>query len=123
MYLRISLILSLVGSSLLPLIAGTSWYAGGITDKLSFEQRIILMMDLIVWKVFLSYPGCEELSTVRCKKDWLTMPSNLLWSAGGDVVDTPPEFGTWFVTEIFVLGFDVGYGFVGRPKEILLDTG
>ena len=69
MYLHINFTLSLVGSSLLPLIAGTSWYAGGITDKLSVEQRIILMIDLIVWKVFLSFPCCEELSTVRRKKD------------------------------------------------------
>ena len=69
MYLRIIFTLSLVGSSLLPLIAGTSWYAGGITDKLSVKRRIILMIDLIVWKVFLSFPCCEELSTVRRKKD------------------------------------------------------
>ena len=102
MYLRIIFTLSLVGSSLLPLIAGTSWYAGGITDKLPVKQRIILMMDLIVWRVFLSFPCCEELSTVRHKKDCLTMPSSLLWSAGGDLVDTPPEFGTWFMAVTFV---------------------
>ena len=80
-------------------------------------------MDLIVWKVFLSFHGCEELSTVRRKKDCLTMPSNLLLSAGGDLVDTPPEFGTWFMAVISVLGLDVAYGFAGNPKEILLDTG
>ena len=34
-----------------------------------------------------------------------------------------PEFGTWFMAVTFVLGFDVAFGFVGRPKEILLDTG
>ena len=50
------------------------------------------------------------------------MPSNLLWSAGGDLVDTPPEFGTCLMTGNFVVGFDVAYGFVGHPKEILLDT-
>ena len=123
MYLHIIFTLSLVGSSLLPLIAGTSWYAVGITDKLSVEQRIILMMDLIVGKVFLSFPCCEELSTVRRKKDCLTMPSDLLWSAGGDLVDSPQGFGTWFMAVTYVLGLDVAYGFVGNPKEILLDTG
>ena len=51
------------------------------------------------------------------------MPSNLLWSAGGDLVDTPQGFGIWFMAVTFVLGFDVAYGFVGSPKEILLDTG
>ena len=51
------------------------------------------------------------------------MPSNLLWSAGGDLGDTPPGFGIWFLAGTFVLGFDVAYGFVGSPKEILLDTG
>ena len=51
------------------------------------------------------------------------MPSNLLWSAGGDLVDSPPEFGTWFMAVTFVVGLDVAYGFVGSPKEILLDTG
>ena len=47
------------------------------------------------------------------------MPSNLLWSAGGDLVDTSPEFGTWFMAGTFVVGFDVAYGFAGSPKEIL----
>ena len=47
------------------------------------------------------------------------MPFNFLWSNGGDLVDTPSEFGAWFMTGAFVLGFDVAYGFVGRPKEIL----
>ena len=51
------------------------------------------------------------------------MPSNFLWSAGGDLMDTPSEFGTWFMTRAFVLGSDMAYGFVGNPKEILLDTG
>jgi hypothetical protein len=44
-------------------------------------------------------------------------------SAGGDLVDTPPEFGTWIMAETFVVDFDAAYGFVGRQKEILLDTG
>ena len=51
------------------------------------------------------------------------MPSSLLWSAGGDLVDTPQGFGTWFMAGAFVVGFDMAYGFVGSPNEILLDTG
>jgi hypothetical protein len=51
------------------------------------------------------------------------MPSNLLLSAGGDLVDSPPEFGIWFMAGTFILGLDVAYGFAGSPKEILLDTG
>jgi hypothetical protein len=46
-----------------------------------------------------------------------------LWSASGDLVDSPPEFGTWFMAVTFDLGLDVAYGFVGNPKEIHLDTG
>ena len=50
------------------------------------------------------------------------MLSNLLWSAGDDLVDTPQGFGTWFMAGTFVVCLDVAYGFVGNTKEILLDT-